>query len=59
MHEKGGCVGEAEGHNSILIKTVPSGERGLGNILLLYLELMISGPQINFWEYFGPTDLIE
>ena len=54
MHEEGRGVGEAEGHDGIFIKTVVSGERGLGNILLLYLELMISGPQINFGEYFGP-----
>ncbi len=59
IHEEGWGVGETEGHNGILIKTVPSGERGLRNILLLYLELMISGPQINFGEYFGPTELIK
>ena len=56
MHEEGWGLSEAEGHNGILIKTVLSGERGLGNILLLYFELMISGPQINFGEYFGPTE---
>src|SRR3954471_24264443 len=52
MHEESWGVGEAEGHNGILIKTVPSGEHGLRNILLIYLELMIFGPQINFGEYF-------
>ena len=44
MHKECRSVGEAEGHNGVLIKTVPSGERGLRNIFLLYLELMISSP---------------
>ena len=47
MHKECRSVGEAEGHNGVFIKTVPSGERGLRNIFLLYLELMISRPQIN------------
>ena len=47
MHKEGRGVGEAEGHNGVFIKTVPSGERGLRNIFLLNLELMISRPQIN------------
>ena len=37
-------VGEAEGHNSVFVETVPSSECGLRNILLFNLELMISGP---------------
>ena len=37
MHEEGRGIGEAEGHNGILIKTIPSGERGLRSIVLLYL----------------------
>ena len=48
MHKECMGVGEAEGQNGVLIKTVSSGERGLRNIFLLYLELMISSPQINF-----------
>ena len=59
MHKEGRGVGEAEGHNGVFIKTVPSGERGLRNIFLLYSELMISSPQINFLEDFGPTELIK
>ena len=59
MHKECRSVGEAEGHNNVLIKTVSSGERGLRNIFLLYLELMISSPQINFSEYFRPTKLIK
>ena len=59
MHEKVWGVGETEWHNRIFIKTVPSGERGLGNIFLLDFEFMISGPQINLREYFGPTELIK
>ena len=39
MHKEGRGVGESEGHNGIFIKTVPSGERGLGNIFLPYLSL--------------------
>ena len=48
MHKECRSIGVAEGHNGVLIKTVSSGERGLRNIFLLYLELMISSPQINF-----------
>ena len=59
MHEKGRGVGETEGHDGIFIKTVPSSERGLGNIFLLDFELVISGPQINLGEYFCPTELIK
>ena len=47
MHKECRSVGEAEGHDSVFVKTVPSGERGLRNISLLNLELMISHPQIN------------
>ena len=59
MHKECRSIGETEGHNGVFIKTVPSGERGLRNIFLLDLELMISSPQINFGEYFGPTELIK
>ena len=57
--KKAGALVRPKDINGILIKTVPSGERGLRNIFLLYLELMISGPQINFGEYFGPAELIK
>ena len=59
MHEKGRGIGETERHDCIFIKTVSSSERGLGNIFLLDLELVISGPQINLGEYFFPTELVE
>ena len=52
MHEKGRGIGETEGHGGIFIKTVP-------NIFLLDFELVISGSQINFGEYFCPTKLIK
>ena len=48
MHKECRSIGEAEGHKGVFIKIVPSGERGLRNIFLLYLELMITSPQINF-----------
>ena len=59
MHEKGRGVRETEGHDGIFIKTVPSSECRPGNIFLLDFELMVSGPQINVGEYFGPTELIK
>ena len=50
MHEESRGIGETKGHHGIFVKTVPSSECGLRNILLFNLELMISGPQINFGE---------
>ena len=44
MHEEGRGIGESERHDGIFIKTVSSSERGLRNIFLLDLELVVSGP---------------
>ena len=42
MHEESRGIGETKGHHGIFVKTVPSSECGLRNILLFNLELMIS-----------------
>jgi hypothetical protein len=54
-----GGVGQAEGHNKILIETVSYRESGFWNIFRMDFNLMITKPQINLGKDFGFRQLIK
>jgi hypothetical protein len=54
-----GGVGQAEGHNKILIETVSCIESSFWNIFRTNFNLMIARPQINLGKDFGFRQLIK
>jgi hypothetical protein len=52
-------IGQAEGHNKILIETVSYGESSFWNIFWANFNLMITRPQINLGKDFGFRQLIK
>jgi hypothetical protein len=54
-----GGIGQAEGHNKILIETVSYGESSFLNIFRANFNLMITKPQINLGRDFGFRQLIK
>jgi hypothetical protein len=59
VHEVRGAVGQAEGHNKILIETVSYRESSFWNIFRTDFNLMITRPQINLGKDFGFRQLIK
>jgi hypothetical protein len=59
VHEVREGVGQAEGHNKILIKTVSCRESSFWNIIRTDFNLMITRPQINLGKDFSFRQLIK
>jgi hypothetical protein len=59
VHEVCGGVGQAEGHNKILIETVSCRESSFWNIFRTNFNLMMTRPQINLGKDFSFRQLIK
>jgi hypothetical protein len=59
VHEVCGGIGQAKGHNKILIKTVSCTESCFWNIFQMDFNLMVTRPQINLGKDFSFRQLIK
>jgi hypothetical protein len=59
IHENGWCISQSKWYDQILMISVPGHKSCLWNVLLLDLNLVVSGSKIYLGKYFGSPDLIK